>query len=204
MDSNNFRHLSREELDRELAKLSASARDYTAPPRESAMCYSMMPPEYIRHTFTCAACGKTGRARVCKMYGGDGEYDPVRAYDRLLDGYRSLGCRAELSEYCWKCVEHVDRLGRVIRDYPASVVVRIWISDDEEPLIYCPDPSEYRPRDLKLALEFLSGKRTVAELSEPNRFTHAFEQNSAENIIQSVRAVLCESDESQELADYLI
>lgn len=206
LDTAALKLCSRKELNAELAKLKASAKNYPAPPRESAMCYSRARDSYMLHKYTCSCCGKEGYMNVAKIHYQDSEMlaDPIIRYKMFIEDFNILGYRAELSEYCENCVGEKGDNGEWIKKQPGPVVMSIWLSDEDEPVVYCPNPYRCEPRDLLLAQEFLAGKRTVAALSKPNHFKRQNECNDADTIMRAVMNVFStRKEDSYDRADYV-
>ena len=150
---------TRNEIDNALSKLAASSRNYQDPPPESAMCYSISPPEEVSIRFQCDKCGRVAAAKVY-----EGEEELMSNYRNLANKFVELGHKAEVMCLCDDCAT---------RHFPSNsswrknnIVFAFTAGGSSTPVYSFPSSWTYRDLEYRLALSFLNGADTVEKLAE--------------------------------------
>lgn len=169
---------SRAEIDRALARLAESSKDYQDPPPESAMCYSMRVPEETQMNFRCDGCGRTASVRV---YLGQ-EHSIIPKYRELANEFVKLGHKARILCFCDTCAKS---------KYPSdrwtthNFVFEFIAKGSNKPVYSFPPTWDYKDFDYNLALLFLKGTDTVSELAEETK-----SKLNAENYISNIKEIV--------------
>lgn len=150
---------TRAEIDQALRRLSQSSKDYTNPPKESAMCYSIREPIQVEISFRCSKCSANAKLKVY-----EGEEGLIDAYRTLAKEFVALGHKAEVQCLCDSCAE---------KYFPSkskwdrhNIVFMFSATGDSRPVYSYPSSWRYSDFAYKTALSFLKGADTINALSE--------------------------------------
>lgn len=173
---------NRASLNMALEKLAMSTKEYNyEPPDSSAMCYTMVPLEYIPFKFRCARCGKRTSIEVIDDNGE--EQQIVLRYRALADKFTELGFRAVVRCYCDKCADRYYPSDDKFRHH--NFVFSVSRPDCAKPINSFPSTRSYDDFKYKIALAFLRGAETIPKLSAATN-----SKLSAETYLDCVHSVL--------------
>lgn len=153
----------RSALDNALEKLAASTKEYNyTPPKRSAMCYSVIPPNEVPLFFRCDGCSKGTSIEVDDC--GGSEKMIIDQYKSIASEFTKLGYPATVKCYCNECA---NKYFPSLNGYSTNnFVFSVSRPDCKKPINSFPQTHSFNPFQYKIALAFLRGADTLTKLSE--------------------------------------
>ncbi len=153
---------SRSSLDKALDELAASSKDYTPPPKESAMCYSIALPREVPLYFRCDGCGRNTSISVRDDHGE--EQHIAEDYRKIAQEFTKLGYPAVVKCYCNQCANRFHPSNNKYR--VNNFVFSLLRPDCDKPIDSFPSSFSFVDLPYRITLAFLKGADTINKLSE--------------------------------------